>query len=77
MKAFMTAFLSFLIFGAVLYIKEDPFVKGRYSIYDENHQRTGYVVRDKLFPKKWTIYDKTWQRKGYFLKDTFRKDLTK
>ena len=73
MKLFMMAFLSFLIFGTVFYIKEDPFSKGRYSIYDENYQRTGYIIQDRLYPNKSIIYDNTWQRTGCLLKDIFNK----
>ena len=71
MRKFMTTFLCFLLLGATIYLKEDPFSKGRYTLYDENHQRTGYIIQDKFYPRKFNIYDENWERRGFIQKDSF------
>ena len=71
MKAFMMAFIVVVVLSATIHIKEDRFSKGRYTVYDENWKRTGYIIQDKLSPRKFNMYDENWERRGFIQKDNF------
>ncbi len=64
MKALITAFVLFWIMGTTFHVKQDPFSPGRYSIYDRDWRRSGYIIADDLRPGVFRMYDKDWKRKG-------------
>ena len=63
MKKLSLALLAILLTGT-LYFKADPFVEGRYRVFNDRHECVGYLRQNPLDENRIDIYNKKWKRTG-------------